>query len=83
MNEFWTTLTALGTAIVTVAIVAVIVSKNSQSASVIQAGGSAFSNALAVATGPVTGATTAPNLSYPSSSGSGISSITDELGEFG
>jgi hypothetical protein len=77
MNEFWTTLTALGTAIVTVAIVAVIVSKNSQTSSVIQAGGSAFSNALSTAVSPVTGASTAPNLSYPSSSGN------DELGEFG
>lgn len=52
--------------IVGVAIVAVIVSKNSQAPAVIQASGSAFSNALDVAVSPVTGAPSPPNLSYPS-----------------
>ena len=51
--------------IVGVAIIAVIVSKNSQSPAVIQSAGSAFSNALDVAVSPVTGNSSPPNLSYP------------------
>lgn len=51
--------------IIGVAVVAVIVSKNSQSPAVIQAAGSAFSNALDVAVSPVTGNTSPPNLAYP------------------
>lgn len=43
------------TAIVGVAIIAVLVSKNANTAQVIQAGGGAFSQALQAATGPVTG----------------------------
>ena len=82
MNEFWSTITALGTAIVTVAIVAVIVSKNANTSSVIQAGGSAFGNALNVAVSPVTGNNTQGSLAYPGSSGgSALSSLTD-LSEF-
>lgn len=86
MNEFWQTITALGTAIVTVAIVAVIVSKNAQSPAVIQAGGSAFTNALATAVSPVTGGTASITTAYPgSSSGSGTLGFnpSDLLGEFG
>jgi hypothetical protein len=60
--------------IIGVAILAVIVSKNSNTAGVIQASASGFGNALDVAISPVTGATTAPNLAYPG--GSGIGSIT-------
>lgn len=52
--------------IIGVAVVAVIVSKNSQSPAVIQSAGSAFSNALDVAVSPVTGKAAVPNLSYPS-----------------
>lgn len=52
--------------IIGVAIVAVIVSRKSQSPEVIQSAGSAFSNALDVAVSPVTGNTSPPNLSYPS-----------------
>lgn len=58
--------------IVGVAIVAVIVSKNSQSPAVIQSAGSAFSNALDVAISPVTGNTSPPNLSYPNQFGFGF-----------
>lgn len=54
-------------AIVGVAIVAVIVSHKSNTAGVLQAWGSAFSNALGVAVSPVTGANITPNGSYPSS----------------
>ena len=50
---------------------AVIVSKNSNTAGVIQAGASGFGNVLDVAISPVTGATTPPNLSYPGGMGTG------------
>jgi hypothetical protein len=48
------------TAIVGVAILAVLVSSRSNTAGVLGAAGSAFSNALSAATGPVTGATARP-----------------------
>lgn len=54
-------------AIVGVAILAVIVSRNSNTTGVLQALGSFFGNSLAVATAPVTGAKVTPNLSYPGS----------------
>lgn len=45
----------IAVAIVGVAILAVLVSKNSNTAAVITAAGSAFSNSLAVAVSPITG----------------------------
>lgn len=65
MNTFFEMLSTIGLAIVTVAIVSVVVSKKSQTPAVIQASGSAFSNALGVAESPVTGATYNIDLSYP------------------
>lgn len=65
MNTFFEMLSTIGLAIVTVAIVSVVVSKKSQTPAVIQASGSAFSNALGVAESPVTGATYQIDLSYP------------------
>lgn len=65
---------ALG--IVTVAIVAVIVSRRSQTPAVIQAGASGFGNALGVAEAPVTGAATPIDLSYP---GGGLTSFLPQL----
>jgi hypothetical protein len=64
----------IATAIVALGIVSVLVSKKSQTPAVIQASGSAFSNALGVAESPVTGATYNINLSYPG---------TDFTGSFG
>lgn len=61
----------IATAIVGVAILAVLVSQKSNTSNVIQAAGSAFSNALGIAEAPVTGASYTPVLSYPSSSGFG------------
>jgi hypothetical protein len=46
--------------VIGVAFLAVLVSKNAQTGQVIGAAGSAFSNVLSAATGPVTGATAAP-----------------------
>lgn len=74
MNTFFEMLTTIGLAIITVAIVSVVVSKKAQTPQVIQASGSAFSNALAVAESPVTGATYNIDLSYPG---------TDFTGSFG
>lgn len=48
-------LVTIAVAITGVAILAVLVSKNANTAGVIKAGGSAFSQALAVAVSPVTG----------------------------
>lgn len=52
-----------------VAIVALLVSKKSDTAQVLQAGFSGYNNALAVAVAPVTGAVPQPNLQYPNSPG--------------
>ena len=46
--------------VIGVAIIAVLVSKNAQTPQVLGAAGSAFSNVLSAATGPVTGATASP-----------------------
>jgi hypothetical protein len=71
MSTFTEMLTTIGLAIVGVAMLALIVSKRSQTPAVIQASGSAFSNALAVAESPVTGASYNINLSYPGQDFSG------------
>lgn len=63
-NRFIEAIVTIATAITGVAIVAVLVSKNSQTPAVIQNTGSAFSNALDVAVSPVTGRATAPVLDY-------------------
>lgn len=74
--QFWNGTTeaviTIASAIVAVALLAVLVSKKSNTAAVIQAAGSAFGNSLAVAVSPVTGATTRPNLSYPNQGGFGF-----------
>jgi PRD1 phage membrane DNA delivery len=49
-----------------IALASVLVSRNANTTGVIQAGASGFSNALAVAQSPVTGASISPNLGYPS-----------------
>lgn len=67
MSPFFEAVATIALAIVTLAMVAVLVSKKAQTPAVIQAAGSAFSNALGVAESPVTGATYNIDLSYPSS----------------
>ena len=54
-EQLITSVVTVATAIVGVAIIAVLVSKNANTAGVIQAGGSAFGGALGVALSPVTG----------------------------
>jgi len=55
MNELTNAVVTIATAIVGVAILSVLVSKNANTAGVLSAGGSAFAQALSAATGPVTG----------------------------
>lgn len=71
MNTLTEMIVTVAVAIVGLAIVSVLVSKKSQTPAVIQASGSAFSNALAVAESPVTGASYNIDLSYPGSDFSG------------
>lgn len=67
MSAFWEGVVTIAIAIVTLGMISVLVSKRAQTPAVVQAFGSAFGNALAVAEAPVTGANTPINLSYPSS----------------
>jgi hypothetical protein len=71
MSTFTEMITTIALAIVGLAIVSVVVSKKAQTPAVIQASGSAFSNALGVAESPVTGATYHIDLSYPGQDFSG------------
>jgi len=59
-------------AIIGVAILAVLVSRKSQTTQVIQAAASGFSNALGMAMTPVTGTSASINTAYPSSPMGGI-----------
>lgn len=54
-NQIFTSVVTIATAIIGVAIIAVLVSKNANTAGVISAGGSAFAQDLSVAVSPVTG----------------------------
>jgi hypothetical protein len=65
----------IATAIVGVAILAILVSQKSNTSGVVQAFGSAFSNALGVAESPVTGANVNINTSYPASTSGGLGSF--------
>lgn len=65
MNHFTEAAVTIGLAIVGLAIVSVLVSRNAQTSSVAQAVSSGFSNSIATAISPVTGADASPNLSYP------------------
>jgi predicted PhzF superfamily epimerase YddE/YHI9 len=57
----------IATAIVGVALLAILVSQKSNTTGVVQAFGSAFTNALGVAESPVTGSSFTPSGAYPSS----------------
>lgn len=65
MSPILESITTIALAIVGVAVIAVIVSKNAQTAQVIQAGASAFGNSLGVALTPVTGNKMTIDTSYP------------------
>ena len=69
MNSFTEAALTVASLIVGVAALSVIVSKNSNTTAVIQAGASGFSNALGTAMSPVTGANIAFTTTYPALSG--------------
>ena len=67
MGEIGRDITTIGLAIIGVAVLAVLVSRNSNTAGVMGAGSSAFNTGLATAMGPVTGYSPGP----PAYAGSG------------
>ncbi len=69
MDKLSEIVVTIATAIVGVAILSVLVSRNSQTATVLGAAGSAFANAISAATGPVTGKAATPNVGGGSSFG--------------
>lgn len=73
MNALVEAVVTIASAIIGLAIIAVLVSRNANTAGVIQAGASGFNNALAVAEAPVTGAHVTPVLAYPSTGYGGFS----------
>lgn len=72
MNGALSAIVAIATAIVGIAILAVLVSKNAQTPQVFDAAGKAFSNAINAATGPVSG----------SGYGSGLSNYSNTYGNY-
>lgn len=73
-EQLFTSLAAIATAIIGVAILSVLVSKRADTANVIGAAGNAFGYALGVAEGPVTGytPTNGSGFNLPSLSFSGL-----------
>ena len=55
MSEFWKEITTIATAIIGLAIVAVLVSRNANTANIVSASTSGFAQTLSAATAPVTG----------------------------
>ena len=74
-KELFGTLSAVALAIVGVAVIVVLVSKNANTSGVISASGSAFSQALATAISPVTGSGGGYNSAWNGISGSALSSF--------
>lgn len=70
MNQFTEGAVTIALAVIGLGMLSVLVSKNANTAGVIQAGASGFGNVLGVAQSPVTGANVPINLSYPNSGGS-------------
>lgn len=62
MNEFWASVTSVAAAIIGVAIIAVLVSNNAQTANVITSATTGFANDLSAAVSPVTGAAATPSV---------------------
>jgi hypothetical protein len=67
MNEMWSSVVTIATAIVGIAILAVIVSKNANTSGVLQAATQGFATDIQAAVSPVTGGSTG-NLGNTSSS---------------
>jgi hypothetical protein len=78
MNNISEPLVTIATAIVGLAIIAVLVSNRAQTANVASAFGGAFSNAISAAVSPVTGQAASPNVNAGTNSlfsGSGLTSL--------
>lgn len=69
MGNITESIVTVATLIVGVALLALIVSRKSNTAAVIQAAASGFGNALSVAVSPVTGGSIGANLAYPNGMG--------------
>ena len=65
MNHFTEAAVTIGLAIIGLAMVSVLVSRNAQTPALAQAVSSGFGNVLGEAISPVTGAGATPDLSYP------------------
>lgn len=76
MNEVLRDITTVALAIVAVAVVATLVSRNSNTAGVINAGSSAFNSGLGTALGPVTGYSPGA----PIYAGNGFGNLGESLG---
>lgn len=74
-NQLVNSVVTVATAIIGVAIIAVLVSRNANTTGVISAGGNAFSNALSVAEAPVTGSSSGLGSGFPGGGGGFVSTI--------
>lgn len=79
MSDLTHSLTTILLAIVGVGLVAVLVARNANTAGVVQASASGFSNALATAQSPVTGQQLTINTSYPGDSGMGLAAASSSM----
>lgn len=71
MGNVWEPIVTIVTAVIAVAMVATLVSRNANTAGVLSAFGGAISNMLSAATGPVTGSATTANVNAGASGGFG------------
>lgn len=62
MDQFWTSVVTIASAIVGIAIIAVLVSNKAQTSSVITSATSGFANDIEAAVSPVTGNAATPNV---------------------
>jgi hypothetical protein len=69
MNSFLESISTIALAVIGLAIVAVIVSRNSNAVGLVRASASGLANNIGVAISPVTGASYTPDLSYGSGFG--------------
>ena len=76
MGNMGEQIVTIATAIIGVAIIAVLVSRNSNTANVIGAAGQAFAGAINTAVSPVTGFTGAANMYNPTSFGGGYNQMS-------
>lgn len=65
MNSFMESVATIGLAVIGLAMVAVLISRRSNTAGIIQAGASGLANNIGVAISPVTGGSFSLDLGYP------------------